>query len=164
MTDTGNEQQIEAADGFVWHPEYAGRSFDSVRRELEDDIERDQRAYELALEHAEKEEFDSFNTVREIEKRWSDFDFGWVEVPAKVLADRILKFERGREERQELLSWKEWRAEGSAATSSMVSTGEKTDWRENLSDEQRRKLASALSVLVLVGLALLCVLVYFIVR
>lgn len=165
MTDSGNEQNVQSSEVFVWHPEYAGKSFDSVRRELEDDIDRDQRAYNLALEQAEKEEFDSFNTVRDLERRWSEYDFGWVEVPAKVLADRILTFERAREERGELISWQDWKAEGVAPTASRVLPAEeKTDWRENLSDEQRRKIASALSIAILVGIALICILIYYVMR
>lgn len=157
MTDSANNPARE----FTWHPEYAGHSFEDVRRGLIEDITRDQRAYHLALEEAEKEEFDAFNSVRELEKRWSEYDFGWFDVPPDSLANRILAFERDRESRQEMISWQDWKAESdSPPVAAPSTTPEKTDWRENLTDEQRRRLASTLSIVVLVVFALICVGVY----
>lgn len=164
MTDSVNDAVQASPDRFVWHPEYAGKTFEGVRRELEDDIQRDQRAYDLALEQAEKEEFGAFNSVRELEKRWSEYDFGWVEVPAKVLADRILAFERARDKRQELFGWQEWKDESLAQTKVTDMSTQKPDWRENLSDEQRRKIASAASIAILFGLVVVCAAVYMLVR
>lgn len=164
MTDSASEAVKSTPDTFVWHPEYIGESYESVRRQLEDDIERDQRAYNLALEEAEKEEFGAFNSVRELEKRWSDYDFGWAEVPPKYLADRILAFERARDERQELISWQDWKAEAIQQPEAPQVPDHKPDWRENLTDEQRKRLASALSIAVLFGMALLCVGAYMLLR
>lgn len=164
MTEPGNEVRESGIDTFVWHPEYSGKSFDSVRQQLEDDIERDQRAYNLALDGAEKEEFGAFNSVRELEKRWSEYDFGWVEVPPKVLADRILAFERAREERQQLIGWQDWKAESVANQEGHTMSEPKPDWRENLTDEQRKRIASAASIAVIVGLVLVCVLLYMLIR
>lgn len=164
MTDSGIDTAQSAPDQFIWHPEYIGESFDSVRRQLQDDIERDQRAYHLALEEAEKEEFGAFNSVRELEKRWSEFDFGWAEVPPKYLADRILSFERARDERKDLISWQDWKAESVERPAEPTVSDHKPDWRENLTDEQRKKLASALSIAILFGMALLCVGAYMLIR
>lgn len=159
MTESAND----TSQKFTWHPDYVGKTFESVRRDLIDDITRDQRAYHMALEEAEKEEFGAFNSVRELEKRWSDYDFGWFDVPPESLANKILAFERDRDHRQVMMSWKEWRAESSPQSGTPSTVSQKTDWRENLSDEQRRKLASGLSVLVLFLLALACGLLYMVV-
>lgn len=164
MTDSGNGETQAPTGQFTWHPEYVGETFESVRRQLEDDIQRDQRAYHLALEDAEKEEFGAFNSVRELEKRWSDFDFGWADVPPKYLADRIISFERARDERQELFDWQDWKAESIQQPVESTTPAQKQDWRENLTDEQRKRLASALSIAVLFGMALLCVGAYMLIR
>lgn len=164
MTDPVNESTQTAADQFVWHPEYVGKSFESVKRELADDIQRDQRAYELALEQAEKEEFSAFNSVRELEKRWSDYDFGWFDQPPDSLADRIVAFERARDERQELISWQDWKAESIPQPGVAPVSERKPDWRENLSDEQRKRIASAMSIVIIVGLILVCILIYTLIR
>lgn len=160
MTDSANDTSQQ----FTWHPEYIGKSFESVRRDLIDDITRDQRAYHQALEEAEKEEFGAFNSVRELEKRWSEYDFGWFDVPPESLANKILAFERDRDGRQELFGWQEWKAESAPQPVEATSPAENTDWRENMTDEQRRKLASALSILVLVTIALVCVGAYMLIR
>lgn len=152
-------------DTYQWHPDYAGQSFESVQRSLADSLRRDQASYEVALESAEREEHDAFNTVRDLEKRWSLYDFAWFEQDAELLARKISRFEQERESRQEMISWQDWKNESTVQASPAArGTAEKRDWRENLSDEQRRKLASALSILVLLTFALLCVLVYFLVR
>ena len=41
---------------------------------------------------------------------------------------------------------------------------EKRDWRENLSDEQRKKIASAMSVGVILLMVLVCIGLYFLIR
>lgn len=154
-----------AAEKFEWHPDYAGRTFESVQRELTDQIERDQRAYHLALENAEKEEFGAFNTVRDLEKRWSDYDFGWFDTPANQIAARIVAFEKAQDAKQELLNWQEWRSENQSRPQEVrTMSEEKRDWRENLSDEQRRKIASAMSVGVILLMVLVCIGLYFVIR
>ena len=164
MTEPANVETEQSSQKFAWHPEHIGKTYDSVRRSLEDDILRDQRAYDLALNEAENEEFGAFNTVRELEKRWSDYDFGWVDVPPQVLADRVLAFERARDERRELISWQDWKAETVTTPEAGSVAERKPDWRENLTDEQRRKFASAASVGILFLLAVACVGAYMLIR
>lgn len=150
---------------YQWHPEFTGKTIESVQREFADSIRRDQVAYHNALESAEKEEHGAFNTVRDLEKRWSDYDFAWFEQDPDLLARKISRFEQERESRQKLITWQDWKNEGNdQSTLAAKSPGEKTDWRANMSDDQRRKVASALSILVLVTFALLCVLLYYVVR
>lgn len=165
MTDAQHAAPTASSDQFVWHPEYRGMTFQAVEQSLADDIRRDQHSYQLFLENAEKEEHDAFNSVRELEKRWSEYDFGWAEVPADTLAARILAFQRAREERREMISWNDWKKVGTqpeeTATNAPLKTG---DWRENLTDQQRRRLASSLSVAVILGMILLCFAIYAIVR
>lgn len=145
---------------FEWHPEFAGKSFEAVQRDLMEEIARDQRAYHLALDGAESEEYGAFNRVRELDKRWSAYDFGWFDLDPDLLARRILTFERAREERQELITWEDWRNQSATTIPPADSKPEKRDWRENISDEQRRKLASALSILIILGLIVACTVVY----
>lgn len=142
---------------FEWHPIYAGRTYESVQRELADSIRSDQRAYHGALDNAEREEFGAFAAVRDIEKRWSSYDLGWAEMDADTLAQRITTFERAREYQQAMISWDEWR--GMSPTPSATASTEKTDWRENLTDEQRRKLASAIAITILVMFFVLVVII-----
>lgn len=163
MTDSVNEPSQSASEVFSWHPEYVGRSYESVHRDLTDDIRRDQEAYDAVLNEAEKEEFGAFHSIRELEKRWSDYDFGWHEVRPESLADRILQFERARDARKELISWQEWKSQATPQPGVTQVSEQKPDWRENLTDDQRRKLASGLSVLVLVGMVVVCVLIYMLV-
>ena len=163
MTDSTHDTNPSSQE-FTWHPEYAGHSFERVRRTLIDDISRDQHAYHQALEDAEKEEFGAFNSVRELEKRWSEYDFGWFDVPPESLANKIMAFERDRDGRQEMISWQDWKAQSEPLPPVAAPSNQKADWRENMTDEQRRKLASALSILVLVALALVCVGAYMLIR
>lgn len=152
-------------DSYEWHPDYTGKSFQSVQRELADSLRRDQALYHAALASAEKEEHGAFNTVRDLEKRWSEYDFAWFEQDPELLARKISRFEQERESRQEMIGWQDWKNDIPAQpTAAVRAPGEKTDWRENLSDEQRKRLASALSILVMVTFAILCVLLYFLVR
>lgn len=103
---TGNDQR------FVWHPVYAGKTFEQVRAELVQDIARDQRSYKLAMDGAEGAEHDSLTTIVELERRWSTYEFDWVETDPEQLADRILKFEQACENRKEALSFADYRASG----------------------------------------------------
>lgn len=165
MTDAQHAADTTASDGFVWHPRYQGRTFQAVEQNLADDIRRDQHAYQIFLENAEKEEHDAFNSVRDLEKRWSEYDFGWAEVPADTLAARIIAFERAREARQEMFSWNEWKSGVTQPEDTGTDAPQKSgDWRENLTDQQRRRLASSLSVAVIFGMILLCFAIYAIVR
>lgn len=168
MTEQKQPQQEPDATEFVWHPEYAGRTYESVEREIADAIRRDQSAYHLTLENAEKEEFGAFQTVRDLEKRWSQYDFGWFDVNPDALAARILSFEREREFRQELITWQDWRTQPSSpsttGTGSRHAAPEKTDWRENLTEEQRRKLASGLAIGAMLLVVMACIAVYLLSR
>jgi hypothetical protein len=144
---------------FEWHPEYQGRRLDEVTRDLATDIERDQRAYELALTGAEESEHDALASVVDVERRWSPYDFGWHESDPRDLARRIAAFEWEREQRNEMFSWQEYRNVGSSAGPA-AATG--SDWRASMSDEQRRTVANGLAVLI-VGLIVVAVAVVLIV-
>lgn len=163
VTQPGNAATGSAANEFTWHPDYAGNTFEGVERDLTDEIQRDQRSYHQALEQAEKEEFDAFQSVRELDKRWSDYDFGWFDVPPEALARRIVAFERARDARQEMFSWQEWKDNSLPQMETAPVAEEKRDWRENLTDEQRKRIASALSVGIILFFILICVLVYYMV-
>ena len=161
--------QPEIADSavtgmFEWHPEYAGKTFDGLHRELVDCIHRDQKAYQNALESAEKEEHGAFNTVRELEKRWSVYDFAWFELKPEHIADKILRFEQEREARREMITWQQWKTESSPTAPPSGSEATKSDWRENLTEHQRKRVASALSILVIVGGVLFCIVLYSLIR
>jgi hypothetical protein len=165
VTDRIDTTPPDDSPAFAWHPEYTGRSVDSVHRELADNIRRDQLAYQAALESAEKEEHGAFTTVRDLEKRWSTYDFAWFELPPDQLADRIIRFEQERETRQELIDWNDWRnASNPVRPAATTTPAGKQDWRENLTDEQRRKLASGLAVAVIVLGIVLCLGLYLLVR
>lgn len=157
MPETDDTTQTE----FTWHPDYAGQSFDAVRRTLTDDIARDQQLYHHALEDAEKQEHDAFNSLRELDRRWSVYDFGWFDQRPEVLAQRILAFEQARESKHALFDWQTWRTDMSDSEPMLE---EKRDWRENLSDQQRRQLASALSIFILLLLLFVCVGLYMLAR
>ena len=163
MTDRIDTSPTGDSRVFEWHPEYTGRSMESVRRELEDRIRRDQQAYQAALESAEKEEHGAFSTVRDLEKRWSEYDFAWFELPPATLADKVIHFEHERESRQEMISWQDWKNTSHPAPASAV-PGEKRDWREDLTDEQRKKLASGMAIGVMVLGLVICIGLYLLVR
>lgn len=95
---------------FTWHPDYAGRLVMDVREELVRDISADQRSWNLALEGAEDHEADALETVKRLERRWSQFDLNWAESDPGEIADRILAWEWERERRQELFPYAEMRA------------------------------------------------------
>lgn len=163
MTDRMDSQPNADTPTFAWHPEYTGRSMESVHREMVESISRDQKAYHAALESAEREEHGAFNTVRDLEKRWSQYDFAWFEQSPEELANRIMDFERERESRRELIDWQQWKTASRPAPAA-TTTGAKQDWRENLSDEQRKKIASGLAVGVMVLGLLVCIGLYLLVR
>ena len=163
MTDRMDSPSDADTPTFAWHPEYTGRTMESVHRELVDSISRDQKAYNAALESAEKEEHGAFATVRDLEKRWSQYDFAWFEQLPEDLASRIMEFERERESRREMIGWQQWRT-ASRPAPVVSAAGEKQDWRENLSDEQRRKLASGIAVGVMVLGLIMCIGLYLLVR
>ena len=98
---------------FKWHPELSGKSAREVRESLLNDIERDQRLYALAMDGAEQAEGSVLATIVDLERRWAGYDFDWAEMDADILADRILRFELAREERQELFPFSEFRSSGS---------------------------------------------------
>lgn len=164
MSDHPLHTDTSSSGTFAWHPEYAGKTFEGLHRELVDCIHRHQKAYQQALESAEKEEYGAFNTVRDLEKRWSEYDFAWFELEPAHLADKILRFEQEREARKELITWQEWKSSSTgAAPAPSGGAHVKGDWRENLSDEQRKRVASALAILIIVGGVLFCIGVYFLI-
>jgi len=103
---------VTATDGFVWHPTYAGQTYDQVYKDLVEEIGRDQRSYALAMEGAEGAEHDSLTTIVDLERRWSIYDFDWAEIEPNVLAERILTFEKERERRKEAFSFADYRQSG----------------------------------------------------
>ena len=100
---------VPAGQSFTWHPVYAGRTFDSVRRELLDEIRRDQRAYVLSLEAAEQNEHASLQAIMKLDNRWCAYDLGWTEANVEQLAGRVLQIEIERERRHEMFPIKEMR-------------------------------------------------------
>lgn len=107
---------VDSQGSFHWHPTYNGRSYDEVRRELANEIGRDQRAYNLAMEGAEADEHDSLSSVIDLDRKWSDFDLGWAEADPDALAGRIVAFEAERDRRHELLPWRDYRDQAGAIT------------------------------------------------
>lgn len=97
---------------FVWHPTYAGKSYAEVLSALTDEIRRDQKSYELAMDGAEAAEGDALTTVVDLERRWSVYDFDWAEMDSATLASRILAYNVACEERQEMIPFSEYRASG----------------------------------------------------
>lgn len=153
MTD----QQAPAAGAttFQWHPHYRGRSVAAVERHLASEIAKDQRAYELALSGAEASEHEALASVMELEKRWSDYSFGWAEMPPDALARRIVLFEQERERRQQMISYEQYRDEVAAVDSPVAGSG----WRASMSDEQRRKVANIAAVVIMVAVLLVIIIV-----
>ena len=152
--ETDRPTQPDAAV-FEWHPEYAGRTLQKVTRDLESEIARDQRSYEIALMGAEESEHDALASVVDVERRWSQYHFGWNDTPAAELAQRIAAFEWERERRREMISWQEYRS-GNGGVS--PASGGRSDWRASMSDEQRRKVANGLAVAI-VGLIVVAIIV-----
>jgi len=124
---------------FQWHPDYKGQSIESVRNDLQQEIGRDQRAYELALQGAEESEHDALASVVDLERRWSIYDFGWHEADPASLARRIADFQWAREQQREMISWDDYRNSGAPLPSTSRATG--GDWRASMSDEQRLRVA-----------------------
>ena len=104
-------------DRFEWHPRYRGKTVAEVRDELRADLGRDQRAYALAMEGAERDENAVLATVVELEKKWGPFDLDWSTADPTALADRIAAFELERDRRRELFPFAQHRAKlaGTAA-------------------------------------------------
>lgn len=158
MTPDTDRSTSAGEQVFEWHPDYQGRAIEDVTRDLATDIERDQRAYELALTGAEESEHNALASVVDVERRWSLYDFGWHEADARELAGRIAAFEWEREQRREMFSWQEYRNIGGRAA---PATTAGSDWRANMSDDQRRKVANGLATLV-VGLVVVAIAVVLI--
>lgn len=96
-----------AANGrafFAWHPVYQGRDVESVRRDITDELRRDQRAYDLALQAAEQNESASLQSILKLDTRWSGFDLGWTEADPAELAAYVLAVELERDRQQQMAS------------------------------------------------------------
>lgn len=144
---------------FTWHPDHRGRRLADVTRDLESEITRDQRAYELALSGAEESEHDALASVVDVDRRWSPYSFGWNEADPAELAERIARFEWEREQRRELISWEDYRNAGQSPGTR--STAGRQDWRASMGDTQRRKAANLLAgvIVALIVVAIIAVLV-----
>ncbi len=138
---------------FAWHPQYTGRTPDAVRRELADEIARDQRAYELALEGAEHSEHDSLSSVMEIEKRWGSYSFDWADMEPQALADEIVDFELAREQRREMFPYAEYRERSDRSSSQALGGGR----RAPMTDPERRRIANIGAVVIMVILGIIVV-------
>lgn len=124
MTDqTPPATQTHEEATFTWHPEYAGKTVDEVRRDLEQQIAADQRQHSVAMDGADEAEQDALASVVALERRWGPYDFGWTEQDPADLASRIVAFEQERERRQEMVSWSEYRAE-QAGNGGMTDSGD----------------------------------------
>jgi hypothetical protein len=154
VTDTQLREHDAGERTFTWHPEYRGRTVESVERELTNQIMSDQRQYELALSGAEKSEHQALASVMELEKRWSVFTFDWADTPPEDLARRIVDFELARDRWQEMISYNEYRAEASAGTA--VPTG---GWRASMTDAERRRVANIGAVVIMVSVLLVIIVV-----
>lgn len=152
---TEREASTTGVTTFQWHPQYRGRSVDTVERELASEIAKDQRAYELALSGAEASEHDALASVMELEKRWSDYSFGWAELPPDELARRIVDFEQERERRQELIPYAQYQDEVAPLSHGASGDG----WRASLSDEQRRKVANIGAIVIMAAVVLIIAIV-----
>ncbi len=87
---------------FAWHPVWQGRSVAEVRDELRVQAGRDQRAYALALEGAERHENDALASVVRLERTWGGIALDWPEADPDALAEAMLAAERERERRREM--------------------------------------------------------------
>lgn len=154
MTDQqlGTSNTVDRA--FTWHPEYRGRTAESVERELTDQIANDQRAYELALSGAEKSEHQALASVMELEKRWSVYSFDWSETPPDGLARRIVDFELERDRRKEMITYEQYRDEAVAQPA-----GTRGGWRESMTDEQRLRVARIGAGVIMVLIVLMLIIV-----
>ncbi|HWV35063.1 MAG TPA: hypothetical protein VNZ55_05475 [Thermomicrobiales bacterium] len=154
---TEHEASTAGITTFQWHPHYRGRSVEAVERELASEIGNDQRAYEVALSGADVSEHDALASVMELEKRWSDYSFGWAEMEPDALARRIVAFEQERERRQELISYDQYRDEVDAVP---VSGG---GWRASMDDEQRRRVANIGAAIIMAAVVLIVIIVLIVV-
>ena len=117
----GEATPVSADERFVWHPTYRGQTLQQVRDQLRTELQRDQRAYGLAMEGAEAHEQAVLASVIDLERKWSEYDFGWAEADAPTLADRIAVFEWAREQRRELFPFAEVRTAAAAAAPAAAS-------------------------------------------
>lgn len=161
MTAGYDRPQTPGNAVFEWHPNYKGTRLKELTQELEADIARDQRAYELALAGAEESEHDAFSSVVDLERQWSMYSFAWHEEDPAMLARRIADFEWEREQRREMISWNDYRGIAATQPRGARNTG---DWRASISDEQRRKVANigagiVVALIVVVLIAIIAVVV-----
>lgn len=155
MTDHQSPAAATGERTFTWHPNYRGRSAESVEQDLAEQLVRDQHAYELALSGADKSEHQALASVMELEKRWSTYSFDWAEMPAAELARRIVAFELERDRREEMIPYDQYRDEAAPAQATPDA-----GWREAMSDEQRRRVArlGAGVVMIVVALGIIIIL------
>jgi len=92
----------DGEERFTWHPVWHGRTVEEVRAELRAQAGRDQRAYALALEGAERHESDALVSVVGLERTWGGIALDWTEADPDALAEAMLAAERERERRREM--------------------------------------------------------------
>lgn len=156
---TEREATTTGATTFQWHPQYRGRTVESVRHELASEIAKDQRAYELALSGAEQSEHEALASLMDLEKRWSDYSFGWAEVPPEELAGRIVAFELERERRHELIPYAQYQDEVAPLATPASGGG----WRASIGDGPGRKVTNTGAIAIVAAVVLLIIIVLIVV-
>lgn len=117
MAQSAHHPQPAQPETFIWHPDHRGHTTDEVFRDLRDELERDQRQYQLALDGAEHSESNALASVLDLDRRWGPYEMDWAAAPPDDLAQRIVAFEYAREQRQEMISYSAWRDEVGAPAS-----------------------------------------------
>ena len=150
-----SEQSAGAADRFEWHPRYGGRTVRDVHQELKNEIERDQRAYGLVIEAAERDEKATLVTVIELERKWGAVDMDWATANSTELADRVVAFEQERERRRELFPYAEFRASRDRLMRAAPAPGRRADAVGGAVGSRSRLIIGLLVVAVVVVVVLL---------
>ena len=144
----------ESGGKFEWHPRYGGRTVREVRNELRHEIERDQRAYGLVLEAADRDENATLATVIELERKWGTFDMDWATASAAELAETVVSFELERERRRELFPHGEHRASRDWLPARAAGSGRLGDGDERSTIPRSWRIVLPLVIAVIVAVVL----------
>ena len=109
MTDTNATQQQPDASRFAWHPQYRGQTTDEVRAILLEDLRLDQRSYAITMDGPDENESEILVRVVGLEKKWGPYALDWATAEPVTVVDRVMDFEREREDRQELFPYAQYR-------------------------------------------------------
>ena len=127
MSQPTEQDALASTDRFAWHPRYGGKTLQQVADALREELERDQRAYRLALEGAEEHEHEVLAAVLDLEKKWGTFDLDWSIAEPVELAGKIAAYEMECDRRRELLAYQDFR-ERAAATQQVGRTSRRPWW------------------------------------